>query len=657
MTNNITKLFEKYEEDIIKEFESKTDVGTYQPLLEKLRELLLSGNSQGIKSYIEVELKDFDFSFLKHLYDSSIITVAYSKDIHSSIDERDYERLELEVLKNSESPIITLDKDFTFQHTKEIILKLYEDFKLKPFLISKSNKIKGRVVYQMYDSMKRISLVQEFVEKGIKEDKSYLKFIGDTPSKRAPDSETSRLFYFHHFTDENEDYILVHDERIKPQQCIVEGMVIPLSDDVKIGESLSIGGTKKLLIVHTLEKTEKELTEKEVKEYTKDWTAESLIKKVFGEFRHPTMYEWLHISWLLSSKFAGYPLHLLVFGPNASGKTTGIIKPTTHVVPDPKPGVFIDGANTTLKGIAPSYAGSKLSPGLFIIANRICYVDEFLKAVKRSPRGTHGEQSGLESFTSMLEHQPSIVGSGNTQPTNLVATAKALFTTNPERGLEDLLKCNQELTTPAMARFLTYVQTKEHVDFVTDNMARVSSMKITDAMPKYDPTFINIYDFCNAYETKFDFVRIKKIKDKIQEIVPEGLSEMYRGRYLHHLILLLDGVSKFRWLCNEKETLEVTDEDYNKAEALMYFVIQSWKERINFNEIPKYLWKEYLTVEERNLYEEIKLNDGEKFVDEIKDSTKLKKLLDIEIVINKGGYLYTHDSPYVWSSNSIINID
>lgn len=650
----VTKLFEQYEEEIIKEFESKTDVGTYQPLLEKLRSCLTAGNSTELKRLCTEELKDFDFSFLKHLFDSSMVTVSYSKDIHSSIDDRDYERLELEVIAHQGSPVLMLEKDFTFQHVKEIIERIYEQYALKPFLVSKSHKITGRLVYQMYDSAKRVSLVQEFTDRKDKQ-KGHLRFVGDPSSKHAPDDETSMLFYFHQFSDDKEDYILVHTERIRPQQCIVEGMVVPLSDDVKLGESLTLGGTKKLLIVNKIQLTEEPLDEVQVKDYTKDWTTETLFAKMFGKYRHPTMYEWLHASWLLSSKYAGYPLHLLVFGPNASGKTTGIIRPTTCLIPDPKPGVFIDGANTTLKGISPSFSGSKLNPGLFITCNRICYVDEFLKAVKRSPKGAGGEQSGLEPFTSMLEHRPSIVASGNTEPTNLVATAKALFTTNPERGLEDLIKCNQELTTPAMARFLTYMQTKEHVDFITDNMAQVCSLKLEDTLPKYDSTFVNVYDYCNGIEANPDYKKLKRIRDEIAAFVPEGLSEMYRGRYLHHLALLVDGVSKVRWLCNEKNAIAYDDVDYRKAEAIMYFIVMSWKERTNFADIPKYLWEDYLSVEERDLYELIKANDGDFNQSSVERTETLKKLLTIGIVIEKHGWLFTHDNPEVWSTNKILD--
>lgn len=653
-----TKLFDKYKEDIIKEFELKLDIGSYQPLLDKLRTAIVVGDTTELQRLVEQDLKDFDFSFLKHLYDSKIITSSYSNDIHSLVDDLDYERLEVEVLnrEHAHQQIIKLEKDFTFQHVKEIINRLYEEHKVKPFLISKGNSIKGRIVYQMYDSQKRVNLVQEYVKDTKKGKEGCLRFVGDPQSRIAPVEETSQMYYFYLFNDGKEEFIMLHDMKVKPQECIIQGMVVPLSDDIKLGETLSLGATKKLLIVNTITETIKPMTAEEVKDYTKDWTEESFFKKLFGEFRHPTMYEWLHASWLLSSLYSGYPLHLLVFGPNASGKTMGIIRPTTHVIPDPKPNLFVDGAGSTMKGLVPSFSGSRTSPGLFIMSNRICYVDEFLKLIKRSPKNAGGEQMGLESMTSVLEHQATTNVSGNTEPVSPIATAKALFTTNPERGLEDLVRCNQELGTPGMARFLIYVQTKEHVDFVTENMAKVSSMRIEDAMPKTDSIFINVYDFCNEQEALPDFKRIKTIRDKIVEVVPEGLSEMYRGRYLHHLALLVDGVSKVRWLCNQKDTMEYMDEDYTKAEALMYFIVQSWKEKINFNEIPKYLWKEYLSVEERDLYEVIKKLDGHIQVKDVDCSDTLKKLLSISIVIEKNGVLYTYDNPDVWTTTNILDI-
>jgi hypothetical protein len=637
-------LWEKYSEKIVTAFETRGSFDDYNIHLDKVKEYLTGYDLINLKKYLNENLQDYDFSFLSHLLDDMIQIVSEEKDDTTNIDDKEYERLEVMCFSNRNTKAIRIDRKYSFNHVKEIVSKLYKEHSIKPFLITKSHKIAGRIVWQMYDSPRRISLIQEIVDH--KSDSKFLRFIGDALGKNTPEDETSLLCYFHEFDDGHEKYILLSPERYRPQNCLVEGMVIPLMDDVVVGDSLKIGSTKKLLLANTVQLTERKLTLDEVKEIKKDWNRERLKEMFFGLYRHPPIFEDMILAWIFGGKNCGYPLHFFMLGPNASGKTW-LMKSISTQLPDLAPGSFIDGANTTIKGLVPSFQGSVMSPGLFVRSYRICYVDEFLKTIPRTGANGKGIDE-MTPFVSLLEHRSSIVASGNTEPTNIVATAKGMFIGNPERGLTDLIECSEKLTQPVMARFLSYNQTDEHVNYITERIAEISSFDSDSCLPKRNSDMLNLYDFCAEKPALADFKRVMDIRNKFIELVPDRLRDMYRGRYFHHINCLVDGISKTRFLSNEKDSLEYDDEDYRKAESIMWFVISSWGTKINPVDLDIWHRADYLYPKERDLYELIKKENGDLCEDDVSDKDKLKKLFDWRLIINKGGQLYSYDNEEVW---------
>jgi hypothetical protein len=502
----------------------------------------------------------------------------------------------------------------------------------------------------MFDEPKRVSLVQEYVDP--KHENNYLKFIGDSQNKSTPQEETTLLCYFHEFSDGHETYFLLHHEKLRPQQCVVEGMVIPMTDDVTMGTTMKLGTVKKLILSNTIQLTEKDYSEKEVKEIVKDWDRETLMQILFGKYRHPPLFEDMIAAWMFSGKNGGYPIHFFMLGPNATGKTW-MLKSLSTQVPYKEPGYFFDGAPSTILGLVPSFSSKTVSPGEFIKAYRVFYMDEFLKCVARSGGKDKGGDA-LLPLCSILEHRSSVVASGNTQPVSIIATAKGMFIGNPEREFTDLMDCAEKLSQPVMARFLSYTQTEEHKKFIQERMPEIAALPPEECLPQKNSEMLNIFDFCYKRPSLADFKKVSDIRDRLIDIVPEKLIEMYRGRYYHHINCLVDGVSKTRFLTNEKDTLKYEEEDYAKAEAIMWMVVSSWDKGMRVTQLPIWARQDHLYSKERDLFELIKKVDGDLREEDIADKGTLEKLKQWDLVVIKNNKVYAYNHNEVWNTQKKI---
>jgi hypothetical protein len=386
----------------------------------------------------------------------------------------------------------------------------------------------------------------------------------------------------------------------------------------------------------------------------KDWDREKLAELMFNKLRAPKIVESLKLAWFFSGKNSGYPLHLLAIGPNGTGKTLSYLTPFSIHVSTFGEKKFIDGASTTLLGLVPSFSGNKINPGLFVKSSKICYIDEFFKAVHRSGFNMgSGNIKGLEPFTALLEHKTGIIGSGNTAETGIRGTAKALFVTNPEKGLRELPQIVEALSVPAIARFLIYKQTKEEIDWIEDHIPEVMNLTEEEYLPKHNIDFVNLFDFFYKREIVVDYNKLKSIREGVKDLVPDSLQDMFRTRYFHHIACLVDGVSNIRFLCNEKDSLEYDEVDYDEAESIIRYVVMSWEDSFKIDSVPINKRHLFLHKKEADLYELVCKEDGDLFEDFIEDKESLKKLLDYRLVYNKKGCLLPYYNPDVVTESGV----
>lgn len=646
--------YAKYEKQIVDEFEKHGNVAEYGHLKDQLKKAMTENKIDEIKRLLKDELKEYDMSFLKHFCARGLTVGATKFEEYESMDDKDHEALVMFLNANKGLELYYTERKYNYNYVKEIIKESYEMCGTKTFVISKSHKIKGRIVYQKEDKKRQISVVQEYENN--KDGTRYLWFFGDKQPEKAVTYSNSQPFYSYEFESEGETFDVYYKDLIKPQDCVIEGMLINMNDTHKIGESLKVNETKKIFFAQNIVEELKDLSVEDIKEICKDWNREVLAQKMFGKLRAPRMVETLKLAFAFSGKNSGYPLHLIVIGPNGTGKTMSYLTPISINIPGAfGPKGFIDGASTTLLGLVPSYSSSKADPGLFVKASRICYIDEFFKIMSRSGFNMQSNKTGgLEPLTGLLEHRKDSRGSsGNTGDVSFTATAKALFVTNPEKGLRELPQIVEALSTPAIARFLIYQQTKEEIDWITEHIPEIMGMKEEEYLPQQDKNFVNLFDYFYKREIVIDYNKMNRIREKVKKEVPEALQDMFRTRYFHHIACVIDGISNIRFLCNEKDTLDYTDEDYVEAEHLMLYVVGSWTEGFDMNKVDIDKRFLFLHKEESDLYELVCKENGDLTEEMIEDKQSLKKLLDYRLVYDKYGYILPYFNPDVESEKGV----
>jgi hypothetical protein len=99
--------------------------------------------------------------------------------------------------------------------------------------------------------------------------------------------------------------------------------------------------------------------------------------------------------------------------------------------------------------------------------------------------------------------------------------------------------------------------------------------------------FLTIYDSCQQFIIDFDMVKIKEKFHNSINLSQEPMKQIWKSRGLHHSILLLDGIVKFRCLFQDYDsTFTPKPEDYELLEKILFHMIRTWDtkfEKDNWN--------------------------------------------------------------------------
>lgn len=511
---------------------------------------------------------------------------------------------------DSTHQVVKLPLPYSYEMSKELSRLVFEsDAKEQKlaFFITKEKKWKGRVTTALYpNETKQVPLIEAFQNK--QDNTVWLRFFGERATKAKPYDELYHGFFFYRFKVKNKTYLLISEKPVNTGYCSVVGMKITQPDNAKVGEDLKIQINQDFIFAYDVFPEDAKISKEEVIEKTKDWNEEKLAWLVFGKHRHPKWFEWLIYAWLFSGKFDGYPLHLGIMGPAGTGKTRGILMPLTFQIPEPEPKYFFDGTKSTIKGLVPNFGGREFDEGYFASCRRIALVDEFLTALKRAYiQG--GIQNAQETamLTTLLEHFPTPASSGKTKPVKVTSSAKLLLTTNPKHGLNDLVSCASSLDNPFMSRILWYNQNRHHINFVQDRQIEIGSMPEDKKYAKREHCFVQVFDFLNSFTFKIDTKWVEKKIKEYKAMIPAGLMEVYSARYSHHLMCLVDGIAKTRWLVSKDKSVgfEVLEEDYVVAEEIFSIVLMSWGLNVDLNMLPLRTRELYLNIPQQRVYDYI----------------------------------------------------
>lgn len=571
--------------------------------------------------------EEFDYFFIKLIDLSEKHNLKISKLEAQEYLERkfnkkftEYEHREVKDKKDEldlSKEIVWLDDDYfdNWSKTKgkciNLLRKENTESEHKLFFLAHSkDEIIGKP-QQINETLQHIPLIIKVGKKNEDDgiDISY-KFIDDRFDKRYDGYEIQSLdkkFYVYRVVDKDHEYLAFSETKLDQQLYTLRGMKIKMPCLSELTKALKIRSLSTVFLIKEAHSTIKVLDKKELIKMTKTLNQEiGLDQEAFKNltFLHPDgkvylrseHYNLIRIAQLLSGKEEGYPLHVLNIGPIGKGKTKEL-EALDYKFQEPKG--ILEAGNSTPKVLIPSFKEKPASPGYILSTIRLSLIDELMKMIANANiNGRSGEaiQEHLSQLNMLLEHKKRTIGSGNDNALIAKATSKVIFGANPlpsKRYLGDHIGIVDGST---LSRMLCVVQDYEEQDFIEKNIPfdleeHTKSTGYTYAsiytkggggLYYYNDVssniYIQIYDSCQEFIVNYDKERVREIFKTSVNMTEEPMKTIWKARGLHHTILLLDGLTKYRCLFKDfDENFTATDYDYIVLEVLLSKIVNSWK--------------------------------------------------------------------------------
>jgi hypothetical protein len=555
----------------------------------------------------------------------------------------DDKEAELKRLKFEESlgvdPITEKGEYTSFEINWVDWIKTYEEAKNKTtqilseeiderlvFLASDKDKIYGKPQL-IHENIQRIPLLRETlkIQRKKGEDDQYIKrmiFIDDPYDKRYDGKTIATLafdFFLYRVVDSGKEYYIFSGNKLPNEYCEFEGMKINLDDVSDISANLKVKKISSVFICHNANPSVKIISPEELIEFTKE--KEITVDKFHDTlFLHPdgNIYDYtpdfnlLRKAQLLSSKYEGYPLHMMKMGPVGTGKTTEAEVLNYKFNEDQG---ILEAANSTLKVLVPSFKEKPANMGYICKCNRMSIIDEMMKMVESAMGHDSSRISNyFGQMNMLLEQKDRMVGSGNDNSTRIKSTSKISITTNNMVGKDKIARHLGVVDPTTLSRMIVWVQDYAEIEkiynkegvkespphngypesFFAQGISYISDSRDGDSVGGNFNDFLTIYDSCQQFIVNFDKDRCKKLYNVITSLSKEPMRQVWRSRGLHHTILLLDGIVKHRCLFKDYDnTYSPKDCDYDDLERLLIHMVNTWETNFNHDS-----WKE--TINDTN---------------------------------------------------------
>ena len=520
--------------------------------------------------------------------------------------------------------IIKINDVVSFEETKrisEIIVgnKLKEDGELVfPFVVSTNFGKRGRVI-QKIGSRSPYNLVSVLVKGNYDNANFKITFIDD-PKKQINYNTQRFVAYLHTYVfmsdednpENNMEYTILSETPLPILEDIeIKGMQIPLNDKIKIGNIASINKRADVIFLtdykKRIDKIDDERFRQIILKYENNF--DKLYRDYFGEFRHPKLFEHFLIGWLFASGESygptkGYKPNFGIIGPTRGGKSR-LLDCIAKVFKETK-----QSENATIKSLVPNFGGTKPDAGMFLKTKRFLIAEEFLSKLHKSDGSVFG------SLKSLLIHDRVNAGSGKFEGQSIcgVPTSTMIFASNfLKPKITNMVELAANIEPSVLSRFIIYVQTREHFNYVEDRKHVLSKDKnISEAeyLPEYKISKIELYDYLLSKKVDFDRFNEFQIIDEVRELLPddENLKEIYRG-YNEHLVKLIDGITKKNYILDGRSgPMKVTEKDFNEAREIWKFIISSWSGDVS--RLSRKTRIDFLTKKQRIVYEVILAKPG-----------------------------------------------
>jgi len=623
-----------------------------------------------IKGFLlKEEIRNVDLKFLDDeidLHKSTEILGTYSdkdSDIDPAIIDA-YARI-----SNGTEGVSAITQPFNYSQLTKLSNGVFQQTGLANFYISTEQTIYGKIVAEYYEHAQDIpiaTIVEGKKNKDTGECPRLVRLFGQQINKASdkPVKEIVMPFYFYRFiTEDNRDMMLVTTDKQVVGDYIVTGMETKCNDYKALTDSTRImtklpfffvqNMRNRIIAFNNHDEFSSRLNQLDVRKETLfDYPFTTTKKNKMWKLLQPKWYKWLVWSWLThepKGMMNTYPMHLMVLGPAASGKSA--LLNNLHSKSKETKEIFA-GATSTLKSLVPSFKNNPAQIGYLAESNRFALCDEFLRCLVNTRTTKEGSQreEGVGIMNDLLEHQTREVGSGVSRA-KVNMTARILAMSNPIRGVNNLNNLLLGYDESFLSRWMIYYQTEDHIDMI--KRSNDSELKLYDYRIANND-WISILDYLHTFSAKYDMKRMEDIYDEVPRTLSENMARHYATRQKHHMECMLDGIIKTRCIMENDMTFEATDEDYKILKDVWMHIVRSWLNEDEIKRIPidkrvfyipenaQYLyWKIY---NEQDIVSVTKCRDFA-FAGGMKEweyTEAMNKLQEMELVIETNGAVRPH---------------
>ena len=480
----------------------------------------------------------------------------------------------------------------------------------KLFLIGHSNDTIIGKPQMIHETTQNIPLIIKVGKKKEQDgiEVSY-KFLDDRYDKRYDGYQMASLdkkFYVYRIINDDQEYLAFSETKLDCNLYTLKGMKVKMPNLSELTKTLRVRSVATVFFVKEAHSAIKALPKEELIEFTKElgekigFNQEAFKNITFlnsdGKiYLHSETYNLIRIAQLLSGKYQGYPLHILNIGPIGKGKTTEL-EALDYKFNESKG--ILEAGNSTPKALIPSFKEKPASPGYILSTVRVALIDELMKMIANANiNGRSGEtvQEHLSQLNMILEHKKRTIGSGNDNSLMAKATSKVIFCANALPGKRLLADHIGVVDASTLSRMLCVVQDQEEQNFIENNVPinlgefalitghtyaniyRNGGEGLYNWKGVSSNIYVLIYDSCQLFGINFDEKRVNDLFKMTCNLVEEPLKTVWKARGLHHMVLLLDGLVKYRCLFKDYDpTFTATDYDYFLLEGLIKRIIDSW---------------------------------------------------------------------------------
>ena len=473
---------------------------------------------------------------------------------------------------------------------------------------------KPQLIHETIQRMPLIRTVKKIMNRGKTNEEIFTrhKFVNERVDKRYDGRITNTLnmdFWVYKIVYEGREYYILSEKELGNEVYRISGMKIFMEDFSELTNSLKVSCVSNLFIVKDADPFIKTIDPDKLVKFTKEL---EINKEKFHNllFLHQDgkiydygfEFDMLRKAQLLSGKYEGYPLHIFKMGPVGTGKTTEAEVLNYKFWEDQG---ILEAANSTLKSIVPSFKEKPANLGYICKCNRIAIIDEMMKMVESAM--THDNSRISNYFGQMnmlLEHKDRMIGSGNDNSTRIQATSKVCITTNNINRKHTIESHLGIIDPTTLSRMVVWVQDYKEISKIYDKVnvkipptqSQTISCGVEVSLPTSsnisnnsiysrlcvggisDNDFLTIFDSCQNFLVNYDENWCRKIFNTISNLCLGQMQQVWRARGLHHVILILDGVTKHRCLFEDyDDSFNCNEKDYNIVERILIHMVNGWK--------------------------------------------------------------------------------